>query len=250
MGLIRRHSAFKRAGGYSAEAQAVIDRMSGLTVGEMNAINAYVNAEIAAGNWDLYDEFYCFKLITEANALKGWKLNTATKSGAIKTLEGYNCGIGKTVRCYFTQNKYTLSNALASVFLKTVTPPVAAPVYIFFCPENARLTLWNNALPLTNILCRVNDVNNSMAISEDIYVNDVNLTACRVAAIDVRLYKNGTSIGLLTNQGSAGLASGSVIITHSTQGLECVCSSICIGAGIGFNHSGHYTNLTTLLNSL
>ena len=74
---------------FSPEAQAVIDRMTGLTNDEKNAIATFVDAEVLNGNWALIDEFWCFKLITEANSLISWKTKIATNNGAVHGGSGF-----------------------------------------------------------------------------------------------------------------------------------------------------------------
>ena len=79
-------------GGSSAspEAQAVLDRMTGLTETETSAIIALVDAEVAASNWGLIDEFFSLSL-SGANALKGFKTKTATAVNApVHSINGYD----------------------------------------------------------------------------------------------------------------------------------------------------------------
>lgn len=86
MGLIRRHSAFKRAGGYSAEVQAVLNRFTGseaLTAAEILKVQTFVDGLVLDSMWSLIDEFWWFRNIgTEAKSLIGFKNFTATKIGS------------------------------------------------------------------------------------------------------------------------------------------------------------------------
>jgi hypothetical protein len=79
---------------YSNEATEVINRMSVLTQVEMDAIAAYVDAEVAAGNWDLIQEYYCFAL-NATDRKVGFKKKTGTNYGATEDAEGYTfTGVG------------------------------------------------------------------------------------------------------------------------------------------------------------
>ena len=74
----------------SEEAQAVLDRLEGLSATEEQAIIDFVNAEsesLGNSNWRLIDEFYCFSL-GGANALTGFIAKTAINNGAVLSIEG------------------------------------------------------------------------------------------------------------------------------------------------------------------
>ena len=64
------------------DAQLVIDRMTGLSSIEINAINNFVIAEKDDGNYSLYDEFYALQL-GATNGLIGFKSKTATAFGGV-----------------------------------------------------------------------------------------------------------------------------------------------------------------------
>ena len=75
----------------SQEAQEVLDRMTGLTAQEHQAIINFVNQESASlgnGNWALIDEFFCFSLAGATNPLIGFITKTATNNGAVLSIEG------------------------------------------------------------------------------------------------------------------------------------------------------------------
>ena len=79
---------------YSNEAQAVIDRMTGLTVPQSDAIAAFVDAEVANGNWALTDEMYCFAL-GATNGVRGWKAINGSLTGGTFTANGLSFGAGE-----------------------------------------------------------------------------------------------------------------------------------------------------------
>lgn len=68
---------------YSAKAQAVINRMSGLTTSQKDAIAAFVDNLDATGDYDYIKDFWMFKgLGSEANSLKGWKGSLGSTDGS------------------------------------------------------------------------------------------------------------------------------------------------------------------------
>lgn len=78
-GDIFSHSALLTvsAGSISPEAQAVLDRMTAISVPEQDAIIAFVDSQVASGNWAKLDEFWCYAL-NGTDWLTGWKSLTAT----------------------------------------------------------------------------------------------------------------------------------------------------------------------------
>jgi len=103
----------------SEEAQAVLDRMTGLTPTERQAIINFVNQEAADGNWALVDEFYSFGL-AGANALVGFIAKTATNNGAVLSVDGATFAgaenIGSDIDASLLTN-YSLDNAMVGVFV-------------------------------------------------------------------------------------------------------------------------------------
>ena len=110
---------------YSAPVQAVLDRMSALTAGEIAAIEAFVDGCEADGNWSLIDEFWCFAL-NATDWLTGWKAFTATAGGTVA--RGANgmvipVGAGNHVETGIdlsTLVQYSLNDAEIGIYAHTV----------------------------------------------------------------------------------------------------------------------------------
>jgi hypothetical protein len=64
-------------GGVSPEAQAVLNRMTNLSVTEENAIIAFVDSMHSRGDWSNVIECYCYAL-NQIDSLTGWKTYTGS----------------------------------------------------------------------------------------------------------------------------------------------------------------------------
>ncbi len=240
----------KPTAGFSPEAQAVIDRMTGLTAGEKNAIAVFVDAEVINGNWALIDEFWCFGLTTEANALKGWFAKTATNNGATKVSTGFSFnGTTDYVDSNFNLNtdgvKYTLNDALLGCYLYEHTVDgmmfgarsgsdfarmhtVGTAMIVNSDGNRSGLDTENREL---SVIIRDSSTNT------DHYIDGV-LAASPATQTSTAIPNNNNYIGCYNNQGSPDIF------------LNGIISSFIVGSAIGFDHSSHNTNLNALLTSL
>lgn len=242
--------------GYSAAAQAVIDRMSGLAAGEADAIAVFVDAEVANGNWALIDEFFCFGLTSEANALTGWISKTATNNGATKVSTGFSfvSASSQYIDSNFNPstdgNNYTLNDALIGSYIyeDNVTGNIASAISFAAPFSSIRL----------NSSAKVIRINDNVNLSFADNINKALLVASRTASNARHVYVNGVNSNS-DAQVSASPVCDQVIPIGANQPaagggknffFEGILSSFIIGAAIGFNHSAHNTNLTTLLTSL
>jgi hypothetical protein len=112
------------AGSYSAEVQAVLDRMTALTQAEIDAIEVFVDGLVADGIWNSLDEFWCYAL-NQTDWLTGWKSHTATVTGSIShNKDGALCGgsaehIDTTVDLG-ALTQYTLTDSEAGVYVHSM----------------------------------------------------------------------------------------------------------------------------------
>lgn len=245
---------------FSAEAQAVIDLMTGLTGTEKNAIATFVDAEVLNGNWNSnYDEFYCFGLVTEANALVGWKgIKTATNNGATKTANGFVFdGTSDWINSNWAPSvdgvKFTLDDALSGVFLYDGAS-LATNDLLFGTNDTvkgARVRI--NHSSANQLKWAVN--NNTVVGNKTFKDSNISYMVARLATNSARLYEN--AIIIETTAGiSTALADFSIAIAARNQDdvignfALCTLSSFIVGSQIGFDHSGFNTNLNTLLTDL
>lgn len=257
--ILRKVSAF------SPEAQAVIDRMTGLTGNEQNAIATFVDAEVLNGNWDLIDDYFCFALTSEANSLTGFKLKTASKVGTVThSSKGFETGDG-TIDSYIESNYNPVSDFVAGVTHYAEGPPRDwANAFVggfIFSKDNTGGTFVDNiggttahktlALDRTDrvrINYQINDT-----VSNTYNANNVlPLTAYHIATngLDNDIYQNGISV-LSTPRGGKLVNDHDIVFVRNNRGIM---SSAVIGGSFfesnTFSFSGHYTHEQTLLTSL
>lgn len=248
----------RKVGGFSPEAQAVINRMTGLTTDEENAIAAFVDAEVLNTNWALIDEFWCFGLVTEANALTGWLNKTATNNGATKVSTGFSLdGSTDWINTNFTPSidgiNYILNDALFGAYVKTDNNPGGSSRTLMgYAGDLSARSLMNRGAG-ANLSFEVNRNPAGGNTSIANYGNENLYLAVREASNSSKLYLNG-SLDSSDSSSSINLTNGDFEIGSLIGGtfgnFQGIISSSLIGAGIGFDHSGHNTNLNTLLTSL
>jgi len=243
---------------YSVEVQAVLDRMTGLSVEEENSIVKFVNAEVDNGNWNLIDEFYMFALNDEVNALTGWKEKTATNNGATHTPSGFTFNgstdyINSNWNPSTDGNEYQTNDALAGVYVLNGTFSSLFGAYETAPPIGGSSVL-NLYGSITDIY-RINSEGsantqfpNHMSGNSLIYIDrtwfeDTNAYINGVLKVEGN---NSVTIPPDLNIYIGARNQDGVAVTHSATEL----SSFIVGAGIGFDHSSHYTNMITLLTEL
>lgn len=219
-------------GGISAEAQAVINRMTTPSTVEENAIANFVDTLVASGDWGLIDEFQFNQMDSEINSLVGWKgVANATNNNATWgkptgfVLDGSTAWINSNFNPATQSTNYLLNSGLLGVGI-----------------VNKR----NNTVTTNLIGSRDVDVN-SILIADLLGTN---------GKVDIRLQSNSTSqtsnnytfpVGNilftrnLSSQASIILNGIEVSNIASTRNTEIPNNPISIGA---FNNngsiSGHY----------
>lgn len=235
-----------RAGGFSPEAQAVINRMTGLTDNEKTYISTFVDAEVANGNWTLIDEFWCFGLVTAANALVGWISKTATNNGATKTANGFS---------FNGTSDYIDSNYNPNVdSINYVQDDAMIEAYMYSTSSEGVLM---GALAGENVQMRQRTTGqffNSGTFNQSVAIQALDLASfSRINSTNVTVRKNGVTEATPAIV-STGIPTGSFYIGARSGGTALyfggVLSTVLIGAAIGFDHSSHNTNINTLLTSL
>ena len=236
----------------TSEAQAVINRMSGLTALEESSIRDFVNAEVASGNYALYDEFYCFGL-GGTNALTGFKSKTATAVNAPTfdvngaTFDGATNYIDSNFNPSTDAVNYSLDNALAGAFVKEAAPDGGFNSLIGISGVDTFLITDTN----TNAInLYPNAASPIVVLSETIQAGNLYMGS-RVSNSQSDIYKNGVSV-------ASGVGASTVLPNDNffvasrglAQFLDCTISTFQIGGAIGFDQAAHNTNLTAFLTAL
>lgn len=238
-----------KKGGFSAEAQAVIDLMTGLTNDEKNFIATYVDAEVSNGNWSSnYDEFWCYGLISEANSLIGWKgLKTATNGGATKTANGFSFnGSSDYIDTNFKPSvdgvNFTQNDALAMSYTYDGLGKTAFVFDSFDGTNSKRTGMRETGFSINGVI-----VADAISLADEEQIGVVRDGA------DYYLMRDG-AVSLSRNTTSDGLTASNIILgargDKTTAFYDGDLSYFVVGSEIGFDHSDHFTNLNTLLTSL
>ncbi len=194
------------------------------------------------------DEFWCFGLVTEANALTGWITKTATNGGATKTANGFSFnGSSNWIDTNFKASvdgvNYTNTDALALTYTYDGLGKTSFSFDTFDGANNGRTGMRETTFAINGIL-----------VADAISFADQE---------QIGLVRNGNNYFLMRD-GSVSLSrntapSGGIPVTNFILGARGdkavafyngVLSYFVIGAQIGFDHSAHFSNLDTLLTSL
>ena len=240
----------------SIEATAVINRMSNLSAAEVAAITTFVDAEVANGNWTLYDEFYCFAL-NSIDALTGFFALTATAvNDPIHTiLEGYVLN-GSTQRINTNFNpivegvNYVQDDALYGALVHTATPDTGNNTLIGMAFGNPHSMIQDNSS--TDLVFDIN-MNSWLSASGDGVESDTLYIVERTGASSVEIFRDGSSLWSSIGVPSTGLPDSDFWIGSrgaNGQYLDCIVSTFIVGAAIGFNQSAHNINVRALLINL
>jgi len=254
----------------SNEAQMVLDRMTALTATESNAIIRFINAESVSmgnGNWGLIDEFWIFKLTTEANALTGWKSKIATNNGAVLGANGFvfdgsTSYINSNFNPIIDAVQLTRDNGLTSSHVYSHLDNGAANDIFSALDQNTnnnqiRFILFDNN---TLIESGINSSLNQWGLAWEAVVTDRTYISKKSSSLpnEILLYRDGilqTDTGINPsnrNIPNLDMYIGTLNLNGASQVayFEGTLSMIAIGAAIGFNAVAFNTNVKTLLADL
>lgn len=251
----------------SPEAQDALDKFTGLTQTEIDAIRTFVDAEVANGNWgtqansytdSLYDAFWCFGLVTEANALINMhpvNTITATNNGATKVSDGFSFdGVNDFIDSNYTPSvdgvNMSVNDALMGVFNKSFTnDTVLASLGGTLDTEN--MSFQNQSATQVRIRMFSNSVVNKLTR----FGTDALNVFARTSSPLTTWFKDGVSVETdITASGTFPTNSIYMGARNSGAGADqfsnSVLSTFITGGAIGFDQSGHNTNIVNLLTSL
>lgn len=243
---------FTSGPGMDPDAQAWIDRMTAPTALEQSSINTFVLAEKASGNWSLYDEFYCHSLgstngvigsrakIATINGGVTWSINGATFNSTTGYLgSGYNPTTDAT--------NLTLEDGIITQFVKTV-------------PKDSSFTFGaTTATPNRTVIRKFDATTIQHGLSVNFFGSIETWRADMLVAIS---HVSGAELlhmdGVLEDTdviAATGLPNQEYLIGAYFNGTPCcftdaTISTTLIGAGSGFDHVAHNTNVRSLLTNL
>lgn len=238
----------------SPEAQAVLDRMTGLTAIERDAIIKLVNNEgetLGNGNYSHWDEFFALSLVTgnPANALTGFKAKTAVNNGAILDINGATFAGTEWIDSNYNPSvdgvNYQLDDVQVEAFVKAVD--LLAPDGVIFGTADTRAFNQNS---FTRIRSRVN--NSDANFNSFVPLSNNTLTGiARNSASNQFHILNGVQDS--TNSGASvqvpsanfGLGSEDIGAIPFTGTL-----STFLAGGVLPHQEEHYQNIITFLSDL
>lgn len=236
----------------SSEAQAVLDRLIGLTNEEESYIATFVDAEVSNGNWALIDEFFFFP-----SGLIGFKSLTATNQGGTLSANGIEFdGSTQYLQSGFIASShggnYSLNNALVGGWIYD-NQSAGANDRVFGAvdgvPERTQM-YWAGG---TTFRCGVNQAPDS-SFTNGNFVDKESYYMTAEGSNATTFIKGGNLVG------SAAIAKTTMPTTEIYIGArnnngsdadhwDGIISTFVVGASIGFNHSEHHSNIETLLSN-
>lgn len=242
-GVYNVNGAPGEAFGRSAKAQAVIDRMTGLTPAEENIITTLVDSQDTAGNYDLWKEFFAFSL-SGNNSLIGFVSKTATAvNSPAQGINGYSFTGTESIDSNWnpTTDGASLNNMGVGSFVKSNTPNNNTIPF-----DTSMLLAFIRQQPLSSRLqFGVNGGNKSFG-GESQLSNDSLYLVNRIASNSTKLIKNGSVLDTST-QASTALSINNLIFGSGYTG------TLAIGIAyepVGFDHASFNTDIIAFLTAL
>ena len=234
--------------GWDADALAVFERMPNpLLLSEQLAINGFVVAEKSAGNYGLYDDFFCLGLHNEGNALTGFfafsgiNLNNSPHIAGV----GFDLTGGTRITIQYnpTDNgvNYTLDDCMAGVLIAP-GPVLDTTGWALFdtLAGTGRIRLLQDAGILKyNINDTATSFGGQLLAADRYYLN------VRLASNSRKIYEDGIEIESTAN--------ASVSLPDNVFTIRCregTVQSFAVGAGVGFDVVANNTNVRALLTAL
>jgi len=240
---------------YSAEAAAVISRMTGLVTAEKTAIAAFVDTMETAGLWTLLDEFTHYGMQTEANSLKGWKAKTSTANNAPTHTPGtgftFVSGSSQSISTDFVPSvdgvNYVLDNAQSGIFIVTdsSTSPAADAEYF-----NGVLLRLQRLTGTDNLRINVNGGNKAIAGTGSVSLTNKLVWSFRDTDSTIKLIVDDANPYGNIADSSISVSSDEIYVGSASGGgdrfVDGVISCHFVGAGSGLNWATFNTALRQL----
>lgn len=245
---------------YSADAQLVLDRYSGLTATQSDAIAAYVDREVLAGRHSTMYETY-IPALGATNGLIAFKTKTAINNGASFDSHG----------SVFDGTNYIDLNWIPSIDAPASLNDFYSFMYMY---DNRSTTDFKRPFG-SNDGANVNEIGimqratlgpmlatnqNTVSLVSGGRLGPIqdeeSLSISRESAIIQKYYIDGVQNGANVTVSSSALSSKSVFLgAHNTNGtptghIDCTSPFIYFGPSIGVNKLDHHNSVVTLLTDL
>lgn len=239
-----------------ADAQAWIDKMTNPTITEQTAINTFVIADKASGNWALRDDIWIRSLgvvnglvgknkTGTATAGIGWSINGASYNGTTHYIDN-NFDLDTD------GVNYALSDAQVGVFVKTA--PLNASTNILtgsYDGNGFTQFLESPIVPSVGFYVNKNNAGFSAAIVDNAQYDGVYSTGI------LKVYKNGVDITTSTQPLTPLIPTGYNLYegARNNAGTADLYSQVeislsYVAASIGFDHTANNTDIRQLLTDL
>jgi len=248
---------------FSPEVQAVLDRMGNLDQVEIDAIETFVDGQVAFGNWDLLDEFYCFSL-NQADSLTGFRAFTAVQDGALNhsVQQGYvspstNAFIGfiDTRLDLGTLTNFQFKDCLAGLFITQI--PTSVQNWDMLREEtsapNTTFGLRYRGTDTTDWRSRANSQNN-INVTTDLVINNL-ISLADIAGVGTMFFDDVADPSTTISNNAVPIGENVFVMGGNTNGAvsnarDGGISIAYFGAFTGFNLTGFVGGVRTLLTNL
>ena len=245
--------------GYSTTAQGVFDLMDtdpSIAVKDLTAafIDSQASAEGGSGNWELGDQFLCFRMGSEPNGLVDWFGNQNALAVGSPMFNAFD-GFILTGTEYINSQRAllaglpTLNNVVTGIWNVGVNPTgmgVAA--------RTANNTKHQMNSTGTGINVALNNASSSSYAENDFATNSLYLLHRDQNTI-FKMFKNGVSQGNLSFVSVSAAAISEYIGARNLSGVADTFFTGTLGCfwrgkAVGFDHSNFYSNLNTMMTGL
>jgi hypothetical protein len=234
-----------------------------LTATEETAIRTFILAEISNGNWWKYDEFQCYGLSDQANALTSWFGHSGGQTydpqggGTLsKTSEGFtNTGVKGGINTRFNAAgsqafRFKENSCVIGGFYSNVSNDQSAGDNTYFL-HNGRDYIWQPTGATSRPTFWLAGDQSRNYSGQNLNVLSPRSNYVEFDGANYRWYRNGSNMGDRT-AGQGTIHNGQFKLGCNSNGLYSIkgnYSSFFAGRQL-VSHSGHYTNLKNLLTSL
>lgn len=244
---------------YSPAAQAVFSLMSGLTTGEKDAMAAFIDSQVASGNWDLLGCYQDYELLTFANARIDWKGNfngeASLVSGTSQVPKQGLAFTGSQTRGFSTgynpnsDAKWFNNNAIIGCYVRNNGSTDDQRAIIG--GSGGTLIMWQRTVASRLDFLLINNLSKQAGSHPNGFLSNTHYTVTQRVTNTIEPFENTTSLGTAT--GTAAKTNTSIFVGGRADGGANFLGTIgCYyaGTGVGFDIANFITNRNILIAAL